>query len=140
MPQSFLTRHKLIVESTPDAGTPAQIVATTDEPLGPYKACIQSLRQSYMTSRFCVEKARRKLVGNTKIKNIFCLRNRFFSPGPYGLAIKTTHCFWRFLRAFSIPNLDVQSQGLYRSTLILYPEGQLMISTTDHNVIISSLL
>ena len=50
MPQSFLTRRKLVVESTPDADTPAQAVVTTDEPLAPYKARIDSLtsrRQSY---------------------------------------------------------------------------------------------
>ena len=52
MPQStsVLTRRKLIVEGAPDAGSPAQVVVTTDEPLGPYKARIGSLtsrRQSY---------------------------------------------------------------------------------------------
>ena len=50
MPTSLITRRKLIVESTPDAGSPAEIVVTTDEPLGPYRARIENLssrRQSY---------------------------------------------------------------------------------------------
>ena len=50
MPTSFITRRKLIVESTPDAGSPAQVVVTTEEPLGPYRARIENLssrRQSY---------------------------------------------------------------------------------------------
>ena len=31
MPSSFTTRRKLAVESTPEAGSPAQVVLTTDE-------------------------------------------------------------------------------------------------------------
>ena len=38
MPTRFITHHKLIVESTPDADSPAQVVVTQDEPLGPYRA------------------------------------------------------------------------------------------------------
>ena len=49
----------------------------------------------------------RRHVGNAKIKTVFFLRNRCFSPGPYDLAIKTAHPFWRFLRAFSMQNLDM---------------------------------
>ena len=50
MPSRSVARRKLTVESTPDADSPAQVVVTTDEPLGPYKNRIQSLplrRQSY---------------------------------------------------------------------------------------------
>ena len=37
----------------------------------------------------------------------FNLCNRIFSPGPYDLAIKNAHFLWRFLRAFSVQNLDM---------------------------------
>ena len=50
MPTSFTTRRKLTVESTPEAESSAQVVVTTEEPLAPYKARIESLssrRQSY---------------------------------------------------------------------------------------------
>ena len=49
MPTSFVTRRKLIVESTPEAN-PGQVTVTQDEPLGPYRARIENLasrRQSY---------------------------------------------------------------------------------------------
>ena len=49
MPTSFVTRRRLVVESTPEVD-PAQVVVTQDEPLGPYRARIENLasrRQSY---------------------------------------------------------------------------------------------
>ena len=49
----------------------------------------------------------RRHVGNAKIKTVFFLRNRFFSPGPYDLSIKNANFVLRFLRAFSIQNLDM---------------------------------
>ena len=42
MPTSFVTRRRLIVESTPEAN-PGQVDITQDEPLGPYRARIENL-------------------------------------------------------------------------------------------------
>ena len=50
MPTRLITRRKLTVESTPEAGSPARVGVTQDEPLGPYRARLENLssrRQSY---------------------------------------------------------------------------------------------
>ena len=50
-----------------------------------------------------------------------------FSPGPYDLAIKIAHFFWRFLRAFSIQNLDV-GLGVHNVMAMVWGLGSGLIS------------
>ena len=81
----------------------------------PHQTFLRKGRPSRLKRRMaiCQGSGLRRRVGNAKIKTVFNWCNRFFSPGPYDVATKNAHFFWRFLRAFSIQNLDMCTVPTY---------------------------
>ena len=64
-----------------------------------------------MTRCICQGSVLGRRVGNAKMKTELLKRYRVCSPGSYSLVIIYTHFFWRFLRAFSIQNLNMSTRA-----------------------------